>query len=872
MRTPPPFPSGGGGTPGGATPFRREITVRSSSGQSWQDEGPPLRVASPQVPCDGAVTPPPAAGQEAPASSSSITVAVRCRPLSGNERAAGAQDICRVLDRQLVILLDPSLHGNHDFLRIDKSREKRYAFDHAFGAEVNTEEVFTACTAPLIASVMQAYKATVFAYGATGAGKTFTMIGTPQVPGIMVRAVEELFRRTSAQRALNGRSGRTSVTRCSFIEVYNENLRDLLVPDGREGYLDLREDPERGMCVSGVSEMEPQSAEEVMDLLRQGNQNRTTEPTAMNETSSRSHAVLQITVEQRDYGADEVLLGKLSLIDLAGSERASQTDNRGVRLLEGANINRSLLALGNCINALASGSSFVPYRDSKLTRLLKDSLGGNCKTVMVANISPNSISYEDTLNTLKYANRAKNIKLTPHQIVMRPSMQINQYKHIIEDLRSEVAELKTKLVERGGVASGPPANLRAGGDEYRDVTSPADQEASERWKEEVLRNLEGRSQLMLSLIEVDRGLNQWYAERDDAKAAIANLATGARLGVHRSGTGLEPLARWEEQLRQIEESIRENLETKASIEKRLQASKAVGRELHAQLPQRVLNEDLRTFLELIQKVQELEVERLELDYGRELRLAQLKDRDAEIAALRAQLRLRDQHLFAQREMLSDEQQQHLPAEPGLLGNTLSRTRPQGGLLRAFHAWVPQDASYSKDVGGGFPLDAADASVSATQEQGELPRPGREWRGVELPQASQIRGIAQLQQAAGGNPASRTRGIRPGGKGWQEPPALRQPSLNAAGVAQTRRQAAPGSSAAVRGVSWPTRKRISVHDDGLGTGPGPSPSGPANQVRASPGGIGGVPYERERPKRRVRARSEQPSAMGRAGRIAVQSRR
>ena len=179
-----------------------------------------------------------------------------------------------------------------------------------------------------------------------------------------------------------------------------------------------------------------------------GNQRRTTEPTSMNVTSSRSHAVLQVRVERRGNPSSGTLIGKLSMIDLAGSERASQTNNSGVRLLEGANINRSLLALGNCINALASGSQFVPYRDSKLTRLLKDSLGGNCRTVMIANISPSHLSYEDTLNTLKYANRAKNIRVRAKQNVVRPDEHVSQFEQAIADLRNEVSILKSKLAQR----------------------------------------------------------------------------------------------------------------------------------------------------------------------------------------------------------------------------------------------------------------------------------------------------------------------------------------------------------------------------------------------------------------------------------------
>lgn len=298
--------------------------------------------------------------------------------------------------------------------------------------------------------VLQGYNATVFAYGSTGAGKTFTMIGTPVEPGIMFRSVEEIFRGVEA----NAEEGKDCFSvSCSFVEVYNENFRDLAC-ETSSGILDLREDPVCGSYVAGITEVQAQSVQEVMDLLQHGNQRRTTEPTAMNVTSSRSHAVLQVRVERRASNPSSVsgtLMGKLSMIDLAGSERAAETKNSGLRLLEGAKINRSLLALGNCINALASGSSFVPYRDSKLTRLLKDSLGGNCKTVMIANASPSHLSYEDTLNTLKYANRAKNIRVRAKQNLVTPGEHVSQYEHAIADLRNEVSILKAKLAQRSAV-------------------------------------------------------------------------------------------------------------------------------------------------------------------------------------------------------------------------------------------------------------------------------------------------------------------------------------------------------------------------------------------------------------------------------------
>lgn len=707
---------------------------------------------------------------DAPEGHGRINVVVRCRPLSDAERTGGTHDICRVLDNKLVILLDPGAASN-DYLRHDKSREKRYAFDHAFGPEAGTEELFQATAKPLLDAVLRAYNATVLAYGSTGAGKTFTMIGTTASPGVMLRTVGALFDK-AAELSYSG-SARPSV-RCSFIEVYNESLRDLLSADGREGYLDLREDPRRGMCVSGVTETFAESHAEVMELLRMGNQHRTTEPTAMNVTSSRSHAVLQVSVEQqREEQSRDILLGKLSLIDLAGSERASQTENRGARLIEGANINKSLLALGNCINALASGHSFVPYRDSKLTRLLKDSLGGNCRTVMVANISPSHVSYEDTLNTLKYANRAKNIRLSAHQNVVSADTHVSEYQKAITDLQSEVAMLKSKLAQR------QPHVAPVFGVIEPELDSSA-QEASESWKEEVLRNLEGRTQLQRTLIDIDRGLAQWSIERDKAKAVIdrwdPSVTSPPRC--RHVGPSLSTLEDWRDHLAQIEESIRENLEARRSVETRLEQNRVAGRELHAQLPHRVLNEDLRAFLELIQRVQVLEVERLELDHIWEKQRTELEARDEEIASLREQLRFRNEYLRAQRDKLPVEQKNNLPKLVSLLGSTLAEASPlhKRGPIGVMRAWAPAPKEAleeslmldCKPLREREPLPHSDAREDSLSIMGP-PMEAFDWRNMEMPRASQIRGIARLRPVEEGPIVSGSQ--RPAPKGWQEPPGI-----------------------------------------------------------------------------------------------------
>lgn len=239
----------------------------------------------------------------------------------------------------------------------------------------------------------------------------------------------------------------------TFLEIYNEEIRDLLVEPGSHvprGGLSIRED--KTVKVVGLTELKPQTAEEVKEIVLLGNSRRTQSPTHANETSSRSHAVLQVHVTQspRTPGLTEQrIIGTLSIIDLAGSERAAATTNMGQRMVEGANINKSLLALGNCINALCeSGGAIrhVPYRNSKLTRLLKFSLGGNCKTVMVVCISPTSNHFDDTHNTLIYAERATKIKTkVVTRNVVNVDRHVGRYVEAINRLNMEIVELKEKL-------------------------------------------------------------------------------------------------------------------------------------------------------------------------------------------------------------------------------------------------------------------------------------------------------------------------------------------------------------------------------------------------------------------------------------------
>ncbi|XP_078348756.1 kinesin-like protein KIF18A isoform X2 [Oculina patagonica] len=393
---------------------------------------------------------------------SNMKVVVRVRPANDMEIVKQSSTSVRVMDERMLVF-DPKddsldyLSGNRrrkqpQFLT-RRARDLRFMFDRVFDHESSNRDVFEHTTKTIVDGVLGGYNCTVFAYGATGAGKTFTMLGDQSNPGVMFLTMMELYSRINACK-----DEKISDVAVSYLEVYNETIRDLLMP-GQP--LAVREDPQRGVCVSGLTLHKPTSAEELLGMLEFGNNNRTQHPTDANAQSSRSHAVFQVFVRQKDRTAGlqtNFTMGKMSLIDLAGSERAIVTSNRGARFREGANINKSLLALGNCINALAdkeNKAGHIPYRDSKLTRLLKDSLGGNCRTVMIAAVSPSGLSYEDTYNTLKYADRAMNITCKVVKNELSVDMHVSRYAKIVEELRIEISELKKKLF---GYESGP-ANM-----------------------------------------------------------------------------------------------------------------------------------------------------------------------------------------------------------------------------------------------------------------------------------------------------------------------------------------------------------------------------------------------------------------------------
>ncbi|KAI5734996.1 hypothetical protein M8J77_012958 [Diaphorina citri] len=399
------------------------------------------RAFSPRV---SKVRPRSTSSSRTPGEQSHMKVYIRVRPQSQKEEDGCHREIVKILNRDTIIF-DPKqddseffFHGVKQSLRDinkKKSKEMEFLFDRVYGPSESNQDVYDGSTKDIIASLLEGYNCSVFVYGATGAGKTHTMLGNENHKGIMYLTMVDLYRHMDAcQDTLNIELG------ISYLEVYNENVQDLLNPEKKA--LHLREDATHGVVVAGMKVEVIHNADQLFELLKKGNDNRTQHPTDANAESSRSHAVFQVYVKMQDKATKQMKMVKLSMIDLAGSERAAANSSNQMRFKEGSNINKSLLALGNCINSLADGCRHVPYRDSKLTRILKDSLGGNCKTVMIANIAPTALSYEDSYNTLKYATRAKKIKAKLTKNIVTVEMHNAEYKKFFENVQTENSSLK----------------------------------------------------------------------------------------------------------------------------------------------------------------------------------------------------------------------------------------------------------------------------------------------------------------------------------------------------------------------------------------------------------------------------------------------
>ncbi|XP_046753238.1 kinesin-like protein unc-104 isoform X15 [Diprion similis] len=381
---------------------------------------------------------------------SSVKVAVRVRPFNNRELSREAQCIIDMVGNTTSIINPKAPPGTKDAI-------KSFNYDYSyFSMDPNDENyssqimVYKDIGEEMLQHAFEGYNVCIFAYGQTGAGKSYTMMGKQEEgqEGIIPQICDDLFRKISR----NSSDHLKYSVEVSYMEIYCERVRDLLNPKNK-GNLRVREHPLLGPYVEDLSKLAVMSYQDIHDLIDEGNKARTVAATNMNETSSRSHAVFTIFFTQQRHDSTTDLItekvSKISLVDLAGSERADSTGAKGTRLKEGANINKSLTTLGKVISALAEiatkkkkKADFIPYRDSVLTWLLRENLGGNSKTAMIAAVSPADINYDETLSTLRYADRAK-------QIVCKAVVNEDANAKLIRELKEEIQKLRELLKQEG---------------------------------------------------------------------------------------------------------------------------------------------------------------------------------------------------------------------------------------------------------------------------------------------------------------------------------------------------------------------------------------------------------------------------------------
>uniref|UniRef100_A0A8D0GD80 Kinesin motor domain-containing protein n=1 Tax=Sphenodon punctatus TaxID=8508 RepID=A0A8D0GD80_SPHPU len=377
-----------------------------------------------------------------------LQVSAVARPFNASERKANSYAVvdCDHAKKEVAVRTG---------VTTDKSSRKTYTFDMVFGAQAKQIDVYRSVVCPILDEVVLGYNCTVFAYGQTGTGKTFTMEGerSPNeeytweedpLAGIIPRTLHQIFEKLTD-------SGTEFSVKVSLLEIYNEELFDLLNPSPDVGErLQMFDDPrnKRGVIIKGLEEITVHNKDEVYQILERGAAKRTTAATFLNAYSSRSHSVFSVTIHMKETtvdGEELVKIGKLNLVDLAGSENIGRSGAIDKRAREAGNINQSLLTLGRVITALVERAPHIPYRESKLTRILQDSLGGRTKTSIIATVSPASVNLEETLSTLEYAHRAKNIMNKPevNQKLTKKAL-IKEYTEEIERLKRDLAAAREK--------------------------------------------------------------------------------------------------------------------------------------------------------------------------------------------------------------------------------------------------------------------------------------------------------------------------------------------------------------------------------------------------------------------------------------------
>ncbi|KAE8743646.1 hypothetical protein FOCC_FOCC010790 [Frankliniella occidentalis] len=608
-----------------------------------------------------------------------VRVVLRVRPLAEQETLSGCRQITSVDSScNSISVTNPQAPAEEP--------PKVFTFDTVFDTDSTQLDVYNRVAAPIVNKTLAGYNGTILVYGQTGTGKTYTMEGLhsdPALRGIIPNSFIHIF-----SHIAQAKEDTKFLVRVSYYEIYNEEVRDLLGKDQR-ARLEVKERPDIGVYVKDLSSYIVNNHEDMLRIMTLGNKNRVVGATAMNVESSRSHAIYSTTIESTTAGEAEqhVRVGRLHLVDLAGSERQSKTGATGQRFKEATKINLSLSTLGNVISALVDGkSTHIPYRNSKLTRLLQDSLGGNSKTVMCANIGPADYNYDETISTLRYANRAKNIK-------NRVRVNEDPKDALLRKFQTEIETLRRQLEDR-------EAGIVSEGSESEAESSNGEEEGGKTEKKERKKRSSGSGPTVLLMDQLadaeaaaqdGRNLEDWNEEEpqeNEMEKELKRIAEQEEAELCKARSEQEALR---EKLQSLERKILvggENLLEKADLQGQLLLQSA------QELEQTMSQEQ-----QLQQELQRKEAERIDI----EERYSSLQD---ECAGKGKKLRKVTSMLLSAKSELADLGQEHQREMEGLLDSVRMLTKElalqeyiQNSFIpREYQDMIERYSHWNEDIG------------------------------------------------------------------------------------------------------------------------------------------------------------------------------
>ncbi|XP_070493117.1 kinesin-like protein KIF3A [Chironomus tepperi] len=569
-----------------------------------------------------------------------VRVVVRVRPQENNN----VKNIVTVdKNNKLIIVQKPNSTNNEP--------AKTYGFDNVFDQDSAQIDLYVNTARPIVDKVLEGYNGTILAYGQTGTGKTYTMVGDSDCPesrGIIPNSFAHIFGHIA-----KAKENEKFLVRVSYMEIYNEEVRDLLGKEINKS-LEVKERSDIGVFVKDLSGYVVHNADDLDNIMKLGNKNRAVGSTLVNSVSSRSHAIFSITIESSttdETGNQQVKMGKLQLVDLAGSERQQKTQASGIRLKEATKINLSLSVLGNVISALVDGkSSHIPYRNSKLTRLLQDSLGGNAKTLMFATISPSDTNYVETISTLRYAGRAKSIQNHTH-------INSDPKDALLKHFQQEIEELKRQLEE--GIFD---ANLNEVDGEIEEEDENSDIEIEENEKEKNTKKRKSKAKK-----------DEMQKEKSDAEKELLEKKVQEHEHALKIAQTEQDMLR--NKLQSLENKILiggENLLEKAYQQEQL-LEKSVAE----------LEETNKKEQELQQTLQKIEAERIDI----EERYSSLQE---ECTGKTKKLQKVMQMLMGLKSELADQQQEQQREKEGIYENIRSLSRELALCELVINNYIPKE--------------------------------------------------------------------------------------------------------------------------------------------------------------------------------------